>query len=256
MKPIKKLILKIVNRLGYKVLKKSENPNKNLRPDLFCKISYSQSGEDLIIKNIFDTVGISHPSYLDIGAHHPLYFNNTAIFYNNGSKGINIEPDPELFKHFPIERTRDINLNIGISDTSGEQDFYIINVPTLNTFSKETAEDYSKEGNYFIKEVKKIKTESINEILKQYCNDGFPNLLTIDTEGVDELILNSIDFNSTNIPIVICIETISFSETGNGVKNRKIIEFLESKNYLYFADTNINSIFVHKSYWIKDAHSS
>ena len=225
--------------------------SKSKQFDSFVKLSYSQSGEDVIIKNIFDVLDISHPSYIDIGAHHPLYMNNTAIFYKNGSRGINIEPDSYLFQRFPLERELDINLNIGISDISGEQDFYIINVPTLNTFSKETAEDYSNKGNYNIIDVKKIKTETIQNVIRKYNNGIFPQFLSIDAEGIDELILNSIDFNSQNIPIVICIETITFSETGNGIKNKQIIEFLESKNYLYYADTNINSIFVHKSYWIK-----
>jgi hypothetical protein len=60
----------------------------------FEKKSFSQSGEDLIIDFIFNALGISRPSYIDIGAHHPYYLNNTAIFYLRGARGINIEPDP------------------------------------------------------------------------------------------------------------------------------------------------------------------
>ena len=191
-----------------KVIKKVFKKNQTLK-EKYQKISFSQSGEDLIIKFLFDAIQIAQPSYLDIGAHHPYYLNNTTLFYLSGSTGINIEPDPSLFKQFITERKRDINLNIGISDKESEQDFYLFNVPTLNTFSKEEAAKFEKEGNYFVKETKKIKVQTIENILAQYSNNKFPNFLTIDAEGVDELILKSIDFK-TNFPIVICVETLSF----------------------------------------------
>jgi FkbM family methyltransferase len=215
----------------------------------FAKVSYSQCGEDMIVKHLFGGLKIEKPSYIDIGAHHPFYMNNTAIFSLAGARGINIEPDPSLFSKFTEFRKEDVNLNIGISDAAGESDFYLMNVPTLNTFSKETAEEYQTQGNYKIKGVCKIKTETVHAVIKNHAGGKFPDYLSLDAEGVDELILNSIDFENNNCPLVICIETISFSEKGLGVKNNSIIQFLESKNYLHYADTNINSIFVLKDRW-------
>ena len=230
-------------------LKRFKTVNKiEIDRDKYLKTSYSQCGEDLIIKHIFDGLNIQNPSFLDIGAHHPFNMSNTALFSINGSKGINIEPDPYLFKRFPEERKNDINLNVGIAEKDGEEDFYIISTPTLNTFSKETAESYIYEGAFKIVEIKKIKTKSIQSILHDYTNNIFPDLLSLDAEGLDEIILHSIDFE-TNCPIIICIETLSFSQNGNGEKNYSLIKYLESKGYLYYADTNINSIFVLKNKW-------
>jgi FkbM family methyltransferase len=216
----------------------------------FLKSSYSQSGEDLIIQYIFNVLGIEKPSFIDIGAHHPFYMNNTAIFSLKGSKGINIEPDPSLFQLFPIHRANNLNLNIGISDKNGEEDFYIISTPTLNTFSHETAISYEKEGNFKIVKTQKIKTFTLNHILNEYCEGVFPDFLSVDAEGIDELIIHSIDFEK-NAPIVICVETLSFSNSGNGVKSTKLIEYIESKGYLLYADTNINSIFVKTNCWLQ-----
>lgn len=75
--------------------------NETINNNQFIKKSYSQSGEDLIIKYIFDALGIEKPSYIDVGAYHPYCLSNTSLFYELGSKGINIEPDPMLFKNFP-----------------------------------------------------------------------------------------------------------------------------------------------------------
>jgi FkbM family methyltransferase len=216
----------------------------------FEKKSFSQSGEDVIVDFIFNALGIRQPSYIDIGAHHPFYINNTALFYSKGSRGINIEPDPSLFASFLKERKEDINLNIGISDASGTLDFFIMNVPTLNTFSQQEANNYKNEGDFFIKEVTKIKVETIAKVISDYKNGVFPEFLTLDAEGIDEIVLKSIDYEN-NKPMVICTETISFSEKGRGVKNVDLIQFIESKGYILYADTHINSIFVEKNRWVR-----
>lgn len=214
------------------------------------KESYSQCGEDLIIKHIFDALGIKKFKYLDVGAHHPQYFSNTALFYELGMTGINIEPDPELFVRFEKHRKRDINLNIGITLEPGEQDFFIISSSTLNTFSEQEANNYVEQGDYTIKKKIKVKTDNITNVVNKYNNGIYPEFMTIDAEGIDELLIESMDF-SKNPPIVICIETLSFSTSGNGIKNRSLIARIESFGYSFYADTNINSIFVLSKYWIK-----
>lgn len=218
--------------------------------DKYKKISFSQCGEDLIVKFIFDCLGINNPTYIDIGAHHPHYISNTALFYKNGCRGINIEPDPTLFKEFLKYREEDKNLNIGISDSNSELDFYIISSPTLNTFSKDEAEKYAQEGNFEIKSIEKIKVKTLKSVLDDCSNGVFPQYLSIDAEGVDEIIIKEIDFEN-NYPIVICIETISFSTSGNGIKNTDLINFIIDKGYMMYADTHINTIFVRKTNWKK-----
>ena len=63
-----------------------------------AKVSYSQSGEDLIVDFIFQALKIDNPTYLDIGAHHPSFINNTFFFYEKGCVGVCVEPDPTLFE--------------------------------------------------------------------------------------------------------------------------------------------------------------
>ncbi len=236
------MILKIYKRLKLKIFQNEKNK--------FRRSSYSQSGEDLIIKFIFNALKIKNPSYIDIGAHHPFHISNTALFYNSGSRGINIEPDPSLFKNFQKFRKDDINLNIGIGEEEKEVDFYIISAPTLSTFSKKEAEKYSKEGNFIIKEVKKVRVRKLQDVIDEVYESFFPQFLNIDAEGVDELIIKSLNFEK-NFPIVICIETISFSTKGDGKKNEDIINFIIEKGYLLYADTYINSIFVKEELWRK-----
>lgn len=222
--------------------------------DLYRKIkkkqpkrSFAQTGEYLIIKFIFDNIGIKKPSYLDIGAHHPLYLSNTAIFYKNGCRGINIEPDPNLFKLFKKYRKRDINLNIAVSDTEGHGNLFIMSEPALNTMSETEASRLVKEHGLTIKKQKQVEIKTIDLILKTH-HLPFPDLLSLDVEGLDERIIKSIDYK-TNFPKVICVETLSFDKIGHGVKNDKLISMIQNFGYYLFADTYINSIFIRKELW-------
>jgi len=212
------------------------------------KVSYAQSGEDLIIDFVFKTVGINKPSYIDIGAYDPYKFSNTAFFYLNGSRGINIEPNPKQYERFVRYRGEDTNLNIGISDRAGELDYYFMDSPTLNTFSQTEAERYEREEGHKIIDTKKIKVDTIESVVNSYCNKLFPDLLTIDAEGRDKMILQSIDYNN-NFPSIICLETLSYSQKGKEMKDRELIDYLIDKGYFLYADTYINSIFVREEIW-------
>lgn len=235
---------KLINR--FKRFREESKPLKNK----FQKVSYSQTGEDLIVDFIFKHIGIPRPSYIDIGAHHPFYLSNTALFYEKGCKGLNIEPDPALFKLFPKYRANDCNLNVGIGTASGNADFYIISSSTLNTFSKKTAESYINEGDFPIVDIVNIKLDTVANIIEEHNKGIFPQFLNIDAEGIDELILRSINYEK-NYPLVICVETLSFSTSGNGLKNAAIIDLLKNKDYMLYADNNINSIFVRNDVWHK-----
>ena len=129
---------------------------------LYGRRFYSQAGEDMLLSLYYE--GKKHKGfYVDVGAHHPYRFSNTAYFYKRGWRGINIEPTPSLFKAFPRRRRRDINLNVGIGN--GEKlTFYVFNEGALNTFDPEIARsrDGSYDGKYrIIRPMVYIKESSI-----------------------------------------------------------------------------------------------
>lgn len=210
------------------------------------EISYSQSGEDLIIKNLFKLLKIDHPSYLDIGAYHPKNLNNTYIFYKSGSTGINVEPNKEMWEKFESQRTKDKNLNIGIGEKEGSLDYYVLNAPTLNTFSAEEAHEYEVKHGYKIIEKRKVEVKTVEQVINEHNNGLFPDFLSIDTEGLDLEILKSINWKKKG-PKVICVETASFSNDRSSSKNKDVERYLNTVGYDVFADTYINTIFVDRN---------
>ena len=209
--------------------------------------SYSQCGEDLIIHHLIKLIGVKEPYYLDLGAHHPTYLSNTYYFYENGFSGVCVDADPSLIKAFEKIRQRDIILNLGVGLERSVLDFYLMSSKTLNTFSKAEAERYVSYGNQQIEKVIKVKIEDVNSIIKNYCK-RVPNLISLDVEGLDLMILQSFDFDRFR-PEIFCIETLSYTEDKTERKLTEIIELMNQKGYMVYADTYINTIFVDKSIW-------
>ena len=214
----------------------------------YRKESFSQCGEDLIVYYIFQNIIKNpFPTYIDIGAHHPYNLSNTALLYEKGCKGINIEPNPILFKQFERYRKKDINLNVGVSDQSRKLIFYNLSDPALSTFAKEEADILIKNKRIDLEKEYLIDVIDINEIITNYSQDVFPNFLSLDVEGFDEQILKAVNYEKYR-PDVICVETIKYTSDGKFIKNDTIIELLQTKGYTLYADTRINSIFVLQNY--------
>lgn len=212
------------------------------------KKSYSQCGEDIIIDFILSSLRIPKPTYLDIGANDPIFINNTYFFYKKGCSGVLIEPNKIFCEKISNKRPRDICLNIGIGSEGNKiADFYVMSSDTLSTFSKEEAERYSSYGSQKIKEVQQISLLSANEIMEKYFSP-VPNLISLDIEGWDLNVLQSIDFKRFR-PQVFCVETLTYTENSTEQKIKSIIDFLDTKDYFVYADTYINTIFVDRRKW-------
>lgn len=146
-------------------------------------------------------------------------------------------------------RNEDINLNYGISANNQEMiDFYIINDPTLSTFSKVEAENYIKTGKYHIKETKQVETYTIDYILASFNHSKCPDFLSIDVEGLDFEIIKTIDFDKYNFK-VICVESFNYSPIGAGNRRVELTDYILSKNYYEYANLGLNSIFVRQDFW-------
>ena len=207
--------------------------------------TYSQAGEDRLLNFLFNSYGKAHINYLDIGTNHPLMGNNTYLFYRNGGQGVCVEPNPQLCAQIKKRRRRDTCLNIGLG-TDGDRvaDFYVMSSHVLSTFSREEALELDSAGKYKITEVLKIPLKNINSIVKENFSSPI-DLVSIDVEGWNQEIVESIDFNSWR-PFCFCVETITFSETHEGKKLNDIIDRFKSNGYEVYADTHLNTIFVNR----------
>jgi len=191
-----------------------------LKPDfMYSKKSYSQYGEDILIEQALERLKVinSDVCYLDIGSNHPFYLSNTYYFYKKGASGVCIEPDESLYKKFIKKRPRDNCINVGVSiDDKKFSDFYLMTANVLNTFSFDEAEKISAMGTYKIKESRRVPMQSINEIF-QNSFKRLPDFISLDVEGLDLKILETLDFDRFR-PHIFCKQTLSYSENSKQEK--------------------------------------
>lgn len=199
--------------------------------------SYSHLGEDLFLSKQFpkDYRGF----YIDVGANDPKRKNNTYYFYKKGWSGVTIEPDPPCFKKNLIYRPKDINLNIGISDSSGNLDFYLFFPSLLNTFSKNEADIYVSQG-YKLEKILKIEVKKLEEVIEErMLENSRIDILSIDTEGYDLKVLKGTNLKKYK-PSFICVE---FSK--DSISN-ELDKFLKDSCYEFIYSNPSNSIYKYK----------
>lgn len=153
------------------------------------QICYAQDGEDLLLNRLLE--GQETGFYVDVGAHHPVRFSNTYMFYKRGWRGINIDAMPGAMKKFDHTRPRDINIECGVADSAGKLSFHRFNEPALNTFVPEEAELKNRPP-YRLLDTVEVSVERLDTLLERYLPEGQQiDFLSVDVEGKDEEVLRS-----------------------------------------------------------------
>jgi FkbM family methyltransferase len=216
-----------------------------------AQVTFSQFGEDIIMQKMLERYNVTNITFLDIGANDPINGSNTYNFYLRGYRGVLVEPNADLCRKIRSVRPQDKILNLGIANgNAASADYYMFGEAAngMNTFSKEDAESYEKQG-YPVQKVVQLPLKDVNEVIAENFQ-GSPTIVSIDVEGLDEMILKRLDFSKYE-PLLICVETIVFDTSGQLKKRDHIIELLEGKGYFVYADTQVNTIFCSKKLFTK-----
>ena len=201
----------------------------------------AQFNEDKFILSLFEKN--FKGKFLDVGCYHPTRHNNTFQMYKNGWSGINIDLNPLTIELFDFFRPRDININIGISDSENEKKLYFLDeFNTQNTIDENQLNFLKNHHNIKEKEIfeKNIKTKNINMILDEYkfYNIDFMNL---DIEGHELQVLKTIDFDKIKIKY-LCVEMIEHNNISL-TNNNKIRILLNQNNYKLIKNFEYNYIY-------------
>ncbi len=195
-------------------------------PKLKPRLCYAQDGEDLILDRLLE--GQHSGFYVDVGAHHPLRFSNTYLFYLRGWRGINIDAEPGSMRPFCKYRHRDINVECGVAAQPGKLPYFRFNEPALNTFDQAEA-GLKDRPPYRLVEQVDVAVRRLDDLLAEHLPPGQAiDFLTIDVEGKDREVLESNDWVRFR-PRFILAETLRTDMLH--ISSCPVVQFLSEQGY-------------------------
>lgn len=170
------------------------------------RVSYSQFGEDLVVRSHFADFDNSIGRFIDVGAFHPFVFSNTMLLSKLGWRGINIDCDPVKIARFEKLRPRDQNVCAAVAEAPREMLYFeYAKGVTDRTADCGEKNQLSVCGERPTK-VSRVRATTLTHIIEEsaFRGDHF-HYLNVDCEGQDLSVLRGLDFSRYS-PDLITVE--------------------------------------------------
>lgn len=214
-----------------------EGVRKLLDPDAI--VTYAQTGEDRVIDYY-----VGYPErgfYVDVGCHHPSAKSNTLRLYKRGWSGLCIDANPDCIRAFRRLRPRDIAIHAAISNECRD----VVFTEFRDRARSSLDEDFvRREPASRIVAQRRVQTQTLTEILRHHVIPTRFDLLSIDCEGHDYEVVQSLDFDVYR-PRVIAVEMHGFDLD---LKDKyPIPAYLHEQGYCFRAYSTMNGYFTDRT---------
>lgn len=214
----------------------SEGVRRALNPA--GRVSYAQNAEDILIASL-----LSWPTkgfYVDVGCNHPIRRSNTYLLYLRGLSGIAIDGNDAFASAFRTHRPLDRFVPALVGDGSMVE-FHIFESDCLSSVGGERVTNGVSEDQYIIRDKKIMQTMPLNDILTQNQCPATFDVLSIDVEGHDLAVLETIDLAKFR-PKLIVVE--AHAATPGAVEESYLAQRLRSDGYIVAAVQRSNVFFL------------
>ena len=194
-------------------------------------ISYAQNFEDVLLARVFK--GRNDGFYVDVGAADPVNLSVTKWFYDLGWRGINIEPNRQLFERLAHDRPRDLNIECGVGALAGEAEFFEFEVGELSTFDRGALDRLPSAT----PRRRTVPIVPLTELLDKHHKDQPISFLKIDVEGWEKEVLKGLDLTRYR-PVVMIIEATVPQDTTSSHEDWESIVTAAGFTFVYFDGLN------------------
>lgn len=176
-------------------------------------ISYAQNYEDVMLWRALKH--IENGFYIDVGAAWPKDDSVTFAFYEKKWSGINVEPNPAMYKELCEAREKDINLEVAVGDAVGtSMEMCFFDNGGLSTLDNDIAEMHIKDGHAVNR--LNVDIKSLCLIWSEYVPyDQDVHFLKVDVEGYEGTVLKSNDWKKNRPWVVVVEATLPLSQEEN-----------------------------------------
>jgi FkbM family methyltransferase len=180
---------------------------------------------------------------IEVGAVDGIEYSNTYHFEKNGWDVLCVEPIPSHYNNLIINRKN--CLNYAISDKNIDEVEFTSVVLKDNTKTAVSGlktderlfEQLQKLGHKPIKEKIKVTSKRLDWCIENYFNHPKIDFLSIDTEGTELDVLNSLDLNKYGLQLLV---------VENNFNDLEIELFLNSKGWIKDKRVEVNDFYIKK----------
>lgn len=204
------------------------------------RISYGYKAEDRLIESLLKPIITQKGFYVEVGCNEPRFASNTFLFYKRGWRGICIDPDEKLIRKHKNVRPKDQAFCSFVSDVETELEYVEMDNKGLSSGDTEHIQNALDKG-YEITNRKKMKSLRLTTILEQLKAPSSFDFLSVDAEGNDLKVLQSLDFERYS-PRLIIVEADHFNPSNPS--DHEIYKFLITKKYFFHGSILTNLYFL------------
>jgi len=183
-------------------------------------ISYSQNREDIVLRRALRDV--RHGFYIDVGANDPVEESVTKIFYDDGWRGINIEPLSACYERLQLLRSRDINIQALVGAERGNCILYEFPEDgRYSTVDKSIAERHARTLGLKFRS-RELPLLTLSSVCEQHAVDEI-HFLKIDVEGHEAQVLQGFDLARYRPWILVIEATEPYSQVDASAQWEKMV---------------------------------
>lgn len=162
-------------------------------------VSYAQHGEDVVLDRALAADGPGY--YVDVGAGSPDRASVTRHFYEQGWRGIHVEPRPDLAAELREARQGDLVVEAAVADQVGEITLFVVDEDgDLSTIDVASADDLTRSGLHLRQVTVPVRT--LDSVLEE-AGPSRIDFLKVDVEGAEESVLRGVDLARWRPKVVV-----------------------------------------------------
>ncbi len=203
-------------------------------------ISYSQNFEDVVLWRALKDVRGGF--YLDIGAQDPIKDSISFAFYQNGWRGVHLEPSSQYSEKLKLARPDEIVIQKAVGTAKAPIQFYEFEDTGLSTGDAQIAEAHHAAG--YKSQNTLAEVISLDSLFNEL---GVQNIhwMKIDVEGWEEDVLKSWVHSSIRPWVVVIESTAPMTEVATHEQWESLIL---AKGYAFSFFDGLNRFYVHNNH--------
>lgn len=205
-------------------------------------ISYAQNFEDVMLWRALKH--INNGFYIDIGANDPVVDSVSLAFYENGWRGVHVEPTMQYSNKLRQARPDEIVEQVAIGNGDGSFTFYEFENTGLSTADQNNAQIHKQAGYSCIES--QVRILSLDTLFDR-IGQRVIHWLKVDVEGLEKSVLESWR-ESTARPWVLVIESTRPSTQDEDYAGWEPLVLAKGYQFAYFDGLNRFYVYSGQSY--------